>query len=215
MVKILGLTLKLHEKKREEKRILIVQAAARVFAQKGYSGTSIADIASRAEIGKGTIYEYFKSKEDLFFAVFEWFARMSWSEGKIGMAAIGGPVSGRLEALSDSIMRSWSEIKEIYSLVMEFWAASASSQIRERFRETFKTAYQNFRSIISGLIREGMDRGEFARQVDPEAVAASLVGTWDALLLQAWFDDDFDPILAARKYITVLIRGMAVPENQN
>jgi len=215
LVKILGRSLKLHEKMREEKRVLIIQAAARVFAQKGYSGTSIADIASRAEIGKGTIYEYFKSKEDLFFAVFEWFARMSWSEGKIGVAAIGGPASVRLEALSDSIMRSWTEMKEIYSLVMEFWAASASLQIRERFKESFKIAYQNFRSIVSGLIREGMDRGEFAGEVDPEAVAASLVGTWDALLLQAWFDDDFDPIMAARKYITVLIRGMAVPKKQD
>jgi AcrR family transcriptional regulator len=210
LVKNVRHSLKLHEKKREEKRTLIIQAAARLFAHKGYSGTAMADIAVRAEIGKGTIYEYFKSKEDLFFAVFEWFARMSWSEGKISVSAIGGTASQKLEVLSDSIMNTWTEMEEVYSLVMEFWAASASSQIRKRFKESFRKAYKNFRGIVSELIREGIANGEFAREVDPEAVAASLVGTWDALLLQAWFDDDFDPITAARKYITVLIRGMAI-----
>ena len=121
----------------------------------------------------------------------------------------------KLEELSDSVMHTWAEMKDVYSLVMEFWAASASAQTRERFKEAFKTGYQNFRGIVAGLIREGIDRGEFDRGVDPEAVAASLVGTWDALLLQAWFDDGFDPVTAARKYITVLIRGMALPKNNN
>lgn len=208
-------SLRHNKKKREEKRVLIIQAAASVFARKGYFGTAIADIAVQAEVGKGTIYEYFKSKEDLFFAVFEWFTRMSWSKAKISVSVIGGTASQKLEALSDSIMNTWTEMKEVYSLVMEFWAASASSQIRKRFKESFKKAYKNFRGVVSELIREGITRGEFARTVDPEAVAASLVGTWDALLLQAWFDDGFDPVTAARKYITVLIRGMALPKNNN
>lgn len=207
--------MKLHEKKKEEKRYLIIQAAASVFAHKGYSGTAIADIAVQAEIGKGTIYEYFKSKEDLFFAVFEWFAQMSWSDGKISVSAISGTASQKLEALSDSIMTTWAEMKEIYSLVMEFWAASASSHIRKRFKESFKTAYKKFRGIVSELIREGIANGEFTRDVDPEAVSASLVGTWDALLLQAWFDDDFDPITSARNYINVLIRGMAISKEEH
>jgi hypothetical protein len=39
-------------------------------------------------------------------------------------------------------------------------------------------------------------------------VAAALVGTWDALLLQAWFDDDFNPLTAARGFMTVVINGL-------
>ena len=195
-------------KEKEKKRDLIIQAAATAFSQKGYSGTSISEIASQANVGKGTIYEYFRSKEDLFFAVFEWFARMSGAEAKISVSDISGTASHKLEALSYSIMNTWSEMKDVYSLVMEFWADSAASQMRERFQQSFKNAYKNFRGIVSDLIREGMTRGEFTRDFDPESIAASLVGTWDALLLQAWFDDDFDPVTAARRYITVLIRGM-------
>jgi hypothetical protein len=44
--------------------------------------------------------------------------------------------------------------------------------------------------------------------VDPEAVAAALVGAWDALLLQAWFDETFDPLTTAKQYVAVLIRGL-------
>ncbi|MEJ2190411.1 MAG: helix-turn-helix domain containing protein [Acidobacteriota bacterium] len=54
------------------KRQCIVEAAAVVFAEGGFTNTRVADIADRAGIGKGTVYEYFASKEELLFAVFEW-----------------------------------------------------------------------------------------------------------------------------------------------
>ena len=55
---------------REEKRDSLVKAAASVFASQGFSRARIADIAEAADVGKGTIYEYFDSKEELFLAVF-------------------------------------------------------------------------------------------------------------------------------------------------
>jgi AcrR family transcriptional regulator len=193
---------------KQKKRSRIIRAAAGVFAQKGFSGTVMADIAVHAGIGKGTIYEYFESKEELFFAVFEWLTQETGVAAKVSISALGGSAPERLEALSESLISSWFKMKEMYTLVMEFWAASASSQMRERFKEAFRRAYENFRHIVSSLIREGMERGEFRRDVDPESVAAALVGTWDALLLQAWFEEAFDPVATGRKYMVVLIRGL-------
>jgi AcrR family transcriptional regulator len=194
---------------RKDKSPLIIEAAARVFASRGYNGTLMADIATEAGIGKGTIYEYFDSKEDLFFAVFEWFVRATETEAKVSIHALGGSASERLEALSDSLMKSWLQMLDMFSLVMEFWSASASSQLRERFKRAFREGYSDFRQIVSALIRDGMQRGEFRPEVDAESVAAALVGTWDALLLQAWFDDSFDPLNTARRFMSVLIRGLA------
>ncbi|MCK5376574.1 MAG: TetR/AcrR family transcriptional regulator, partial [Acidobacteria bacterium] len=57
---------------RGSKRQHLVEAAAAVFAEQGFTSTRVADIAERAGIGKGTVYEYFTSKEELLFAVFEW-----------------------------------------------------------------------------------------------------------------------------------------------
>lgn len=120
-----------------DKKIRIIEAAAAIFAQKGYAGASIADIAVNAAIGKGTVYEYFDSKEDLFFAVFEWYLLKTGRQTRAEIFAMGGPAADRLLTLNDAIMGQWDDIKDAFTLTMEFWAASASSQIRERFKAAF------------------------------------------------------------------------------
>lgn len=203
-----------NETQREQKKARIVRAAAKVFAQKGFSSTVMADIAVEAGMGKGTLYEYFDSKEALFFAVFEWLVQKTGAKAKVSVSALGGSASERLEALSDSLMKSWTEMKELYSLVMEFWAASASSQMRERFRQAFKQGYSEFRHIVSALIQDGIEHGEFRPDIDNESVAAAVVGAWDAVLLQAWFDDAFDPIATAKGFMAALIGGLAVQKHE-
>ena len=194
---------------RTDKKNRIVKAAVTVFAQKGYASATIADIASGAEIGKGTIYEYFASKEDLFFAVFEWFKMRTEDAARVNIAVLGGSAAIRLEALSDSLMCLWPEIKDVFRLTMEFWAASSSPQMQDRFKANFRNTYQEFRNIVKSLIQEGIERGEFRPGINPESVAAALVGTWDALFLQAWFEDDFDPVTIARDFLSVLINGLS------
>lgn len=194
----------------KDKKNRIIEAAARVFAQKGYAGTAVADIAVQAEIGKGTIYAYFDSKEDLFFAVFEWYMlQQTGVAAKVSISLLGGSATQRLEALSDSIMGMWDEIKDAFTLTMEFWAASSSSQMRERFKEAFRRLYEEFRGLVIALIRDGIERREFRSDVDPQSIAAALVGTWDSLFLQAWFEKNFDPLITARNFLKVVIRGLS------
>lgn len=195
------------------KRIRIVEAAARVFARQGFFGTAVADVALEAGIGKGTIYDYFDSKEALFFAVFEWFSEKTTHATRVEFSALSGSASERLEALVESLIKSGVEMKDFYSLSMEFWAASASSRLRKRFRDAFRQIYGGFRGIVSALIRDGIQRGEFCDDTDPESIAAALVGTLDALALQAWFEYDFDPLKTAKDFMVVLIRGLSA-QNQ-
>ena len=192
-----------------DKKDRILEAAARVFAQKGYAGTAVADIAVQAEIGKGTLYTYFDSKEDLFFAVFEWYKIQTRDAAKVNIAVLGGSASKRLEALSDSFMGRWHEIKDVFTLTMEFWAASSSSQMQDRFKANFRNTYQEFRGIVKSLIQEGIERGEFRSDINPDSVAAALVGAWDALFLQAWFEDNFDPVTIAREFLSIIIKGLS------
>jgi len=197
-----------HQPQRD-KKARIIEAAALVFAHKGFAGSSMADIAIKAEIGKGTIYAYFDSKEALFFAVFEWFMLQTGAAAKVSISHLGGSAAQRLEALSDSIMGMWDDIKDAFILTIEFWAASSSSQMRERFKEAFRRLYEEFRAIVVSIIRDGIERGEFRSNVNAESIAAALVGTWDALFLQAWFEKNFDPIITARNFLKVVIRGLS------
>lgn len=193
---------------KNEKKSRIVAAAAQVFAQRGFSGTSVAEIAVQAGIGKGTIYEYFNSKEDLFFAVFEWYHSITATGLTVNISVLGGSATQRLEALNDAIINLWDEIEDIFALTMEFWAASSTSVMRRRFQDAFKNLYQDLREMVSSLIQVGIDDGEFRRDVDAKAVATALVGTWDALFLQAWFDPVFQPLDTAQHFLKVVIRGL-------
>ena len=195
---------------RENKKEQIIEAAARVFSRRGYSNAAVADIALQANIGKGTVYEYFKSKEDLFFAVFEWFQKKTEKAAAVGISALGGGAADRMRVLNDSLMGQWDELKDVFVLVMEFWAASSSTQMRQRFKSAFKQLYDDYRQIVSTLIQDGINSGEFRSDINPQPVAAALVGTWDALFLQAWFEDGFDPAATANYFLDTLLRGLVV-----
>ena len=200
---------------RGEKKDQIIEAAAQVFAQKGYAGAVVADIAIQANIGKGTVYEYFNSKEDLFFAVFEWFQKKTEKAATVGISSLGGGAADRLRVLNDSLMGLWDEIKDAFVLVMEFWAASSSTQMRRRFKGAFKQIYDDYRGIVSSLIQDGINSGEFRSDVNPKSVAAALVGTWDALFLQGWFDNSFDPAATAKDFLDTVLRGLEVADSES
>ena len=69
--------------------------------------------------------------------------------------------------------------------------------------------YNEFRGLVVALIRDGIECGEFRPDVDAASIAAALVGTWDALFIQAWFEKKFDPLITARNFLKVLIRGLS------
>ena len=119
------------------KRHDILQAACRVFALKGYAPARMIEVAEAASVGKGTIYEYFRSKEELFFAVFEEMMGQAGEAIAETAAALDGPFALRMRKLSDSIIQSWLGQLDMYALVMEFWSATATSPSRDRFKTIF------------------------------------------------------------------------------
>jgi AcrR family transcriptional regulator len=190
------------------KRDNIIGAAIRAFAQKGYTATRIIDVARMAGIGKGTVYEYFSSKEDLFFCVFQTVMQESEAQMKAVAASPAGSVARRLEVMGDALMRTWLDKLDLYSLVMEFWSAASAASSRQRFKSTFQNAYRGFRGTVAALIEEGMHSGEFSPSCRPVEIASGLIGMWDALLLQAWTDSTFDALAASRVCLEVMLQGM-------
>lgn len=191
------------------KKGAIIKAATMVFAQKGYAGTRMAEVAHTAGIGKGTTYEYFRSKEDLFFAVFEQLMVESGEQITAVASSTSGSAADRLNLLSGALISSWVPRLDLYGLVLEFWSAASASPGRRRFKNAFQAAYAEFRQLVADLIKEGVSNGEFFNATNPEKIAAAVIGSWDALLLQAWLDQGFDPVGAAQEHMTVLLKGLS------
>ena len=177
------------------RRKAILDAAARVFAQKGYAAARIIEVAQAASVGKGTIYAYYRSKEELFFAVFE---SMMLEAGETIAAAAGqleGSFAERMRTLSDGIIRSWLGQLDMYALVMEFWSATASSPSREQFKTVFQKGYRHLRTVVGTLITDAKASGDVAAHCDAGRIASALVGTWDAL---PWLDPAFEDLAGWR-----------------
>ena len=189
----------------------ILRAAGQVFAQKGYASTRMIEVAEAASVGKGTIYEYFKSKEALFFAVFETMMAESTESIVQTEDSMDGPFSLRIKKLIDGLIQSWLEQLDIYGLVLEFWSATASSSSRDSFRAAFQAGYSALRTNIANMIRDAQQTGEVAPDIDAMKIAAALVGTLDALLLQAWLDPQFDAPATSDAFLDVVLRGLKKP----
>lgn len=187
----------------------IIEAAALVFAEHGFRSARVADVASRAGIGKGTVYEYFRSKEELFLAVFDSFAIGTLEATLARLEPRPASAIAALEKFAEVTMGACKEVLYLYPLTMEFWSAAATPEFRDNLMGEFRKLYAGYREALAGVIREGMAAGEIGPHVDADHVAAALVGTIDALFLQAWFDPDFDPVAAGRHFVAVILRGMA------
>lgn len=199
---------------RDLKARAIVEAAANVFAESGFRSARMADVAARAGIGKGTVYEYFRSKEDLFLAVFDAFGAGMLDGILAELEPHPASAAEYLRRFTHVALTAFQRVLYLYPLTMEFWSAAATSELKGRLMAEFRGTYAAYRGVLARVIREGQNAGELGTHVEPEHMASALVGAIDALFLQAWLDPDFDAVSAGSHFIDVALRGMAAsPRN--
>ena len=192
---------------KELKRERLVTAAAQVFATRGFRNATMDEVAQAAGTAKGTLYLYFKDKEALFYAVFEWLTAQT-----IGRNATVNredvPTAARLYALAEAAAQFMAENREWFPLTLEVWAAGGSTESRECFATALREMYAQYRVVITDIIRTGQKRGELRADLDADALGAVLIGAMDGLLLQCWFDSSLDPLPLLRGFFEPLLRGM-------
>jgi|AP12_2_1047962.scaffolds.fasta_scaffold46363_2 AcrR family transcriptional regulator len=189
------------------KRQRLVEAAGAVFAEKGYASTRVADIARRAGVGKGTVYGYFTSKEELLFAVFE-SINMDISARMDAALAAGDSTEEQLHNLLRLGAEVISEQIDLQPVILDFWAASRGKDSEETYRRAVVASYKLFRNLIADFIRVGQNRHEFKASVDAEALAATVVATVDGLGIQLSFDRSIDPYRITEAFGRILHEGL-------
>ena len=173
----------------------ILKAAMRIFAQNGVGNTKMADIAVAAGIGKGTIYEYFRSKEDIFAEAYNHI----FMETENGIAEILESSIQPEEKLRGLMSVTFKKLLveddgAFAGIMMAFWSEGVRNK-NERIMEIIdlKKVYSEFRILISGILKEGISTGQF-RNIDPHVTASVIIGALDGILLQYIMDKDvFSP----------------------
>lgn len=187
---------------KEAKKEEILSAAAAVFAEKGFSNTKMEDISKRAEIGKGTLYEYFRSKDDLFFALYQNLLNSFHTRIYSSLSPEQTPTEA-LTAMISATLRAFDEWHDYGMLLLEFW----NEHRRGKFLKLdFSDVYDKSRDILKNLIEEGIIKGEFA-EVDPMVASSTIIAVLDGILLQRIFDPDLYSKMDVEKHILTVIFG--------
>jgi len=194
---------------KKEKRAKILDAAVRIFSRQGLRNTKISDIAEEAGIGKGTIYEYFKSKDEIFSASFLFFIEKLEDIIARRLYKIHNPLE-KLNAYFDS----WMEVlegdnREYLEIVLDFWAEGIR-QGEESQLVSLVNLYQENIKVLEGILSECVSKGEI-KPVETHLMASVLLGALDGILLQmVMFKDSFDGGAAARQFVETMIDGMRI-----
>ena len=174
------------EAQKQNTREKLLLAAAQCFAEKGYSGCSIAGIASRAGVAQGTMYVHFKDKEALFKAMIK--DEHAQGAEKARQAANSAPyLNGIVSIMADCIRdvgfpvdhRLWTEILAV---------AAREPSVREAFVASDKA----MRTVFVELLQKAAEAGEIDSSLDFDAVSVWIYALVDGLIARTADDPSFD-----------------------
>ena len=194
---------------KEAKKDKILKAAMKVFAKKGIFETKMELVAQKAGIAKGTIYEYFKSKDELVQMVFNHLLVQMNTHVKQSMAMASSPhekLKAGLFAYVDIEALGLSDVSEILPDLWAYGIRLRNSKADVPF--DLRWIYLQYRDLFGRALQEGIDGGSF-KNLDPRSVSASLVAAGDGFYLQ-WMSDrkNFDMKMAAEDFIDKMLTGI-------
>jgi TetR/AcrR family fatty acid metabolism transcriptional regulator len=172
-----------------DKREAILRAAIDVFAERGFFTAQVADVARAAGVAAGTVYLYFRSKDDLLVSIFERTMREAIADGRACVAPLRDPVE-QLRAIARVHLGRMGRDR---SLAVVFQVElRQSTKFMERFSATLLREYLG---IIRGIIVEGQASGVFRAGVNPTLAAKLFFGGLDEMATN-W-------VLSRRRYSLV------------
>lgn len=172
----------------EERREQILDAAGAVFARMGFHDARMDDIVDQANLSKGGVYWYFKSKDQLAAALVERvLARSAGSLRKL--LEIDQPFTERMALLGEYVAADVRALNKLRGVILEFYALAARDP---RVRRRVRVYIDEFIELFAAMIQQGIDRGE-CREVDPRKTATALEAMCEGLMI-LWLVDttDFD-----------------------
>lgn len=192
------------ETAQKDKRERILKAAIKVFARKGFYATRVSEIAKAAGVADGTIYLYFKNKDDVLISIFE---------DRIGQlnrimreeAAKESTVEDKIRRIVElqlGLLEGQRDLAEVVTVNLR-----QSSRLLKQYAAPLFTEYLE---TIAGIIVAGQKEGVLRSDVNPRIAARSLWGALDGLAL-TWAMADADPAAlrkASHQFASIFLDGL-------
>jgi TetR/AcrR family transcriptional regulator, fatty acid metabolism regulator protein len=169
-----------------DKRDRILAAATRVFARHGFFNAQVADVARAADVAAGTVYLYFKSKDDLLISIFERTMASAIEEGRGALEGIPNPEERlrRIARLHLVRLGADRDLAIVFQVELR-----QTTKFMARFS---MTRLRDYLGIIRDVILDGQRAGQFRPEINPTLTAKMIFGALDEMATN-W-------VLSERKY---------------
>jgi TetR/AcrR family transcriptional regulator, fatty acid metabolism regulator protein len=159
-----------------DKRRMILDAAVRVFARRGFHACRVADIAEEAGVAYGLVYHYFASKDEMLDTLFleRWNVMLEMIR-EVDARPI--PSRAKLEAIVSFIVDSYRYDPDLMKVIIVEVTRAANSFGQTHLGE-IRTAYE----LIGGIVAEAQEEGVFKQEIEPRFAAMAFYGVIEQLL---------------------------------
>jgi TetR/AcrR family transcriptional regulator, cholesterol catabolism regulator len=186
----------------QARRDEIVDTSARVFAQRGYHATGIAELCEANDLGKGALYHYIGSKEELLAAIHDR-VMDEVMRGADRVAEAGGSPTQQLTALGDELLAVINRYPDhVWVFLHEFPALTGerADQFRLRRRE--------YERRVEAVLQAGVDTGEF-RDLDPRLTTLAWLGLHNYTYLWLKPGGSLTARDVAKPFAEIFMRGIS------
>jgi len=186
-----------------ERRTQIIEAALACFTRKGYVHTTMDDIAAESGLSKGSIYWYFKSKDEIFKAAMIVITASIIGE-PMNLLETTETATAKLHTATQIMVDFCREIAQYFSLLLEFWSQSERNDEEMQFWAELLPPYQQ---MVVAIFEEGIQTGEF-HTVDADALAWMMMAAYDGLAIYNMMIPDMDIDKISKAFIETLLKGL-------
>jgi len=158
-----------------DKREAILKAATQVFARNGFFQSQVADVARAAGVAAGTVYLYFRSKDDLLVSLFERTMREAIAEGRAALESVADPRE-RLTCIAQLHLERLGRDRDL-AVVFQV-ELRQSTKFMERFSSTF---LRDYLGLIRDTLALGQATGQFRQDINPTIAAKIFFGALDEM----------------------------------
>jgi TetR/AcrR family transcriptional regulator, fatty acid metabolism regulator protein len=190
----------------QDRRRLLLDAAVKVFARKGYHDSRVEDIAREAGVSHGLLYHYFSSKEEVLETIF----RQTWSQMLEAVREVEEsrePARVQVRKVAAIVLRSWERDADLIRVLVREITRSPHLQ---REVEEIEAAF----AALERIVKRGQREGEFRADVDARLAARVLYGALEQILT-SWVMDrpprgHNEVTVAERTVVAMLCDGLVV-----
>jgi len=196
------------EELKRHRREEILRAAVEVFAERGYFSARMREVAIRAGVADGTLYLYFKGKEDLLVSVLEEYADAFLERARRDAAKVVDP-SEKLRVVVERHLFSMEgdrPLAQVFQIELR--------HTRRFLRQVAKGKVAQYLGLLQEIIGEGVARGVFRSDLPAEMAARAVFGAVDEVVT-SWVLASRPASLTshAKPLVGLILRGLAVKEN--